>query len=162
MNLREDKHWSYGAFSILWDTKAQRPFFIYAPIQADKTKDAMVEIRNELDGVISTKPITDAEFEKDKENQILSLPGSWETMGAVSGSLTDLVTYNLPDDYYSKYAGLVESQTLSEVQDAAKKLVKPNQLVWVVVGDRAKIEDSIKSLGYDQVKYLDGDGNVIK
>jgi zinc protease len=162
MNLREDKHWSYGAFSILWDTKAQRPFFIYAPIQADKTKDAMVEIKNELDGVISTKPITDAEFEKDKENQILSLPGSWETMGAVSGSLTDLVTYNLPDDYYSKYAGLVESQTLNEVQDAAKKLVKPNQLVWVVVGDRAKIEDSIKSLGYDQVKYLDGDGNVIK
>ena len=162
MNLREDKHWSYGAFSILWDTKAQRPFFIYAPIQADKTKEAMIEIKNELDGVISTKPITKEEFEKDKENQTLSLPGSWETMGAVSGSLTDLVTYNLPDDYYSKYAGLVESQTLSEVQDAAKKLVKPNQLVWVVVGDRAKIEDSIKSLGYDEVKYIDGDGNVIQ
>jgi zinc protease len=162
MNLREDKHWSYGAFSILWDTKAQRPFFIYAPIQADKTKEAMIEIKNELDGVISTKPITKEEFEKDKENQTLSLPGSWETMGAVSGSLTDLVTYNLPDDYYAKYAGLVESQTLSEVQDAAKKLVKPNQLVWVVVGDRAKIEDSIKSLGYDEVKYIDGDGNVIQ
>ncbi len=162
MNLREDKHWSYGSFSILWDTKAQRPFFIYAPIQSDKTKESMVEIKDELEGIITTKPITKEEFEKDKENQSLSLPGSWETINAVSGSITDIVTYNLPDDYYSKYTSLVESQTLNEVQKAAQKLVKPNQLVWVVVGDRAKIEDGIKSLGYDEVKYLDSDGNVIQ
>jgi zinc protease len=162
MNLREDKHWSYGSFSILWDTKAQRPFFIYAPIQSDKTKESMVEIKDELEGIITTKPITKEEFEKDNENQSLSLPGSWETINAVSGSITDIVTYNLPDDYYSKYASLVESQTLNEVEKAAQKLVKPNQLVWVVVGDRAKIEDGIKSLGYDEVKYIDGDGNVIQ
>lgn len=162
MNLREDKHWSYGSFSILWDTKAQRPFFIYAPVQTDKTKESMVEIQKELAGVVNEKPITKEEFEKDKENQTLGLPGSWETMDAVSGSITDIVTYNLPDDYYSKYASLVESQTIDEVQKAADKLVKPNQLVWVVVGDRAKIEESIKSLGYGDVKYLDGDGNVIQ
>ena len=111
---------------------------------------------------MNEKPITKEEFEKDKENQTLSLPGSWETMDAVSGSITDIVTYNLPDDYYSKYASLVEAQTIDEVQKAANKLVKPNQLVWVVVGDRAKIEESIKSLGYGDVKYLDGDGNVIQ
>ena len=162
MNLREDKHWSYGSFSILWDTKAQRPFFIYAPVQTDKTKESMIEIQKELAGVVNEKPITKEEFEKDKENQTLSLPGSWETMDAVSGSITDIVTYNLPDDYYSKYASLVEAQTIDEVQKAANKLVKPNQLVWVVVGDRAKIEESIKSLGYGDVKYLDGDGNVIQ
>jgi len=161
MNLREDKHWSYGSFSILWDTKAQRPFFIYAPIQSDKTIESMVEIKNELDGIITTKPITKEEFEKDKENQTLSLPGSWETINAVSGSITDIVTYNLPDDHYSKYASLVESQTLNEVEMATQKLVKPNQLVWVVVGDRTKIEESIKSLGYGDVRYLDGDGNII-
>ena len=162
MNLREDKHWSYGAWAILWDTKAQRPFFVYAPIQTDKTKESMIEIQKELDGIIGDKPITKEEFEKDKENQTLSLPGQWETIAAVSGSVTDIVTYNLPDDYYSKYSSLVESQTLIEVQDAAKKIVHPNQLIWVVVGDRAKIEDSVKSLGYGEVKYLDGDGNVIQ
>ncbi len=162
MNLREDKHWSYGSASILWDTKAQRPFFIYAPVQTDKTKESMIEIQKELAGIINEKPITKEEFEKDKENQTLSLPGSWETMDAVSSSITDIVTYNLPDDYYSKYASLVESQTIDEVQKAAGKIVKPNQLVWVVVGDRSKIEDGIKSLGYGEVKYLDGDGNVIQ
>lgn len=162
MNLREDKHWSYGSFSILWDTKAQRPFFVYAPVQTDKTKESMTEIQKELTGIINEKPITKEEFEKDKENQTLSLPGSWETMDAVSGSITDIVTYNLPDDYYSKYASLVEAQTIDEVQKAAGKIVKPNQLVWVVVGDRTKIEDSIKSLGFGNVKYIDGDGNVIQ
>jgi len=138
MNLREDKHWSYGSFSILWDTKAQRPFFIYAPVQTDKTKESMIEIQKELAGVVNEKPITKEEFEKDKENQTLSLPGSWETMDAVSGSITDIVTYNLPDDYYSKYASLVEAQTIDEVQKAAGKIVKPNQMVWVVVGDKSK------------------------
>ncbi len=162
MNLREDKHWSYGSFSILWDTKAQRPFFVYAPVQTDKTKESMMEINNEFRGVISDKPITNEEFEKDKTNQTLSLPGSWETMNAVSSSISDIVSYNLPDDYYSKYASMVESQTLDEVQKAADELVKPDNLVWVVVGDKAKIEDAVKSLGYGEVKYLDGDGNVIQ
>lgn len=162
MNLRENKHWSYGSFSILWDTKAQRPFFVYAPVQTDKTKESMVEIHKELSGVINEKPITKEEFEKDKENQTLSLPGSWETMDAVSGSISDIVSYNLPDDYFSKYASMVESQTLDEVQKAAEKLVRPDNMVWVVVGDRAKIEDSVKSLGFGEVKYLDGDGNVIQ
>jgi len=50
---------------------------------------------------------------------------------------------------------------LNEVEMATQKLVKPNQLVWVVVGDRTKIEESIKSLGYGDVRYLDGDGNII-
>ena len=162
MNLREDKHWSYGSFSILLDAKGQRPFIVYAPVQTDKTKESMVEIQNEMNGFIGAKPITKEEFEKDKENQILSLPGSWETMDAVGGSLTDIVTYNLPDDYYSKYASLVESQTMDQVQDAADKTLKPNQLVWVVVGDRAKIDESVKSLGFGEVKYLDGDGNIIQ
>jgi zinc protease len=162
MNLREDKHWSYGSFSILWATKGQRPFFVYAPVQTDKTMEAMTEIKNEMDGIIYDKPVTTEEFEKDKNNQILGLPGSWETIDAVGGSLTEIVSYNLPDDYFKKYASLVEALSIDQVQNSAGKMLKPNQLVWVVVGDRAKIEESIKSLGYGEVKYLDGDGNVIQ
>jgi zinc protease len=162
MNLRESKHWSYGSFSILWAAKGQRPFFVYAPVQTDKTMEAMTEIKNEMDGIISDKPVTEEEFEKDKNNQILGLPGSWETIDAVGGSLTDIVTYNLPDNYFKKYASLVEALAIDQVQKSADKLLKPNQMVWVVVGDRAKIEESVKSLGYGDVKYLDGDGNVIQ
>jgi len=162
MNLREDKHWSYGSFSVLWDTKGQRPFFVYAPVQTDKTKEAMIEIQNEINGVIKDKPITSEEFEKDKENQTLSLPGSWETISSVGYSLSDIVSYNLPDDYFSNYASMVKALTLDEVRSAANKLLEPSQLVWVVVGDKSKIEESIKSLGYGDVHYLDGDGNIIQ
>lgn len=162
MNLREDKHWSYGSFSILWAAKGQRPYFVYAPVQTDKTMDAMVEIKNEMNGILANNPVTAEEFEKDKNNQILGLPGSWETIAAVGGSLSEIVTYDLPDDYFKKYSSLVEALTIDQVQNSADKLLKPNQLVWVVVGDRAKIEESIKSLGYGEVKYLDGDGNVIQ
>ena len=38
MNLREDKHWSYGASSFFWDARGQRPFVVFAPVQTDETK----------------------------------------------------------------------------------------------------------------------------
>ncbi|QQS36437.1 MAG: insulinase family protein [Ignavibacteriales bacterium] len=162
MNLREDKHWSYGSFSILWGAKGQRPYFVYAPVQTDKTKEAMTEVLNELNDIKSTKPITDEEFMKDKNSRTLSLPGTWETAGSVSGSLTEIITYNLPDDYFTKYEGMVRSLTKDEVSRCADKLIHTDNLIWVVVGDKSKIEAGIKELGLGEVKYLDADGNVIK
>src|SRR5690606_37333793 len=44
MNLREDKHWAYGAFSILQNALGQRPFLLYAPVQTDKTAPAIAEL----------------------------------------------------------------------------------------------------------------------
>ena len=55
MNLREDKHWSYGAYTVLMDARGERPFFAYAPVQTDKTAEALQELRSEL------KAITGAE-----------------------------------------------------------------------------------------------------
>ncbi len=162
MNLREDKHWSYGASTFIMGTKTQRPFIVYAPVQTDKTKESMSEIKKELTNVLGEKPISMEEFEKDKKNQILSLPGSWETMGSVSGSLSEIVVYNLPDDYFAKYSSNVASLNLNEVKDSAGKFVKPANLIWVVVGDRSKIEEGVKSLGFGEIKYIDGDGNIIQ
>lgn len=162
MNLREDKHWSYGASTFIMGTKAQRPFIVYAPVQTDKTKESMFEIKKELTNVLGEKPISMEEFEKDKQNQILSLPGGWETMGSVGGSLSEIVVYNLPDDYFSKYSSKVASLNLNEVKDSTGKIVKPENLIWVVVGDKSKIEEGVKSLGFGEIKYIDGDGNIIQ
>jgi len=162
MNLREDKHWSYGASTFIMGTTAQRPFIVYAPVQTDKTKESMFEIKKELTNILGEKPISMEEFEKDKQNQILSLPGSWETMGSISGSLSEIVVYNLPDDYFAKYSSNVSSLNLDEVKDSAVKFVKPANLIWVVVGDKSKIEEGVKSLGFGEIKYIDGDGNVIE
>jgi len=62
MNLREDKHWSYGASTFIMGTTAQRPFIVYAPVQTDKTKESMFEIKKELTNVLGEKPISMEEF----------------------------------------------------------------------------------------------------
>ena len=72
MNLREDKHWSYGARSMLLDAKGQRMFFAYAPVQSDKTKESIVEIDKELRGILGDRPPTPEELDKAQKNQTLA------------------------------------------------------------------------------------------
>ncbi|RJP72976.1 MAG: insulinase family protein [Ignavibacteriales bacterium] len=160
MNLRENKHWSYGSRSMISGTKAQRPFMVYALIQSDKTKESMQEIYKELTGIIGNNPPTEDELNKVKLNQTLRLPGSWETMGAIGGSLSQLIMYNLPDNYFDKYVDKVKNLSLDDLSKAAKKILHPDNLIWVVVGDKTKIEGPIKELGYE-LKYIDTDGNLI-
>jgi zinc protease len=162
MNLREDKHWSYGAGSFLWDARGQRPYIFYGPVQTDKTKESMQEIAKELREVVSTRPVTEEEFTKMKNNQVLELPGTWETLGAVGGSIANLVRFGYPDDYYQTYAGKVKALQLAQVSGAAKKIVHPDNLVWVVVGDRAKIEAGVRELNFGEVKLIDAEGNLVE
>lgn len=161
MNLREDKHWSYGSGCFIINTKHQRPYLFYGLVQSDKTKESLMEMLKEAREVISTRPITADELEKVKLNQMLSLPGSWETIAAVSGSLSEMVMYDLSDDYFAKYSSLVKNLSLDEVNKTAKQYVNPEKFVWVVVCDRAKTEAGLKEIGYD-IKYLDTDGNEVK
>jgi zinc protease len=162
LNIREDKHWSYGAQSALVGAKGQRPFIMLAPVQSDKTKETVIELRNELEGVLGKKPITNDEFSNAKNNKILGLPGRWETMNAVGNSLVEMVRYGLPDDYFQNYSGLVQKLTIEDLAKAAKKTVHPESVVWVVVGDRAKIEPQLRELGLGEIHLIDGDGNIIQ
>ncbi|MGZ5467827.1 MAG: M16 family metallopeptidase [Candidatus Aminicenantales bacterium] len=162
MNIRENKHWSYGAQSVLVGAKGQRPFIVLAPVQSDKTKETIVEIAAELDGIIGKKPITQDEFQNAKASKVLGLPGQWETMAAVQASLGDIVRYGLPDDYFQKYSGRVQKLSLDDLAKAAKKVVHPEAVIWIVVGDRAQIEPKIRELGFSEVTVIDVDGNIVK
>jgi zinc protease len=162
MNLREDKHWSYGASSFLMGARGQRPFIVYASVQTDKTKESMVEIKKELEQIKTTKPPTEEELNKNKQNEILALPGSWETMRSVLNSIVTIVKYNLPDDYYQKYPQKLQQLNLDDVKRATNKVIQPDKLVWVVVGDRSKIEKGIRELNYGEIYFVDSDGNPIQ
>jgi zinc protease len=153
-NLRENKHWAYGAQTLLLDARGQRPFLVYAPVQTDKTKDSLAELNKELRGIRSDRPATDAELARVKTSETLRLPGSRETMGEVAASIEDLVEYNLPDNYYDTYASKVRELSLGDVAKAADAVVQPDHMVWVVVGDRSKIEAGIRSLGLGDVQVL--------
>ncbi len=161
MNLREDKHWAYGAFTFMFDARGQRPFIAYAPVQTDKTKESMVEIEKELKEIIGTRPPTMEEFTKNQQSQILELPGKWETVGAVGSSISDIVQYGYPDNYYDTFATKIRDLNLNQISAAAKKVVHPEGLVWVIVGDRSKVESGIKELGFGEIHMLDADGKII-
>lgn len=162
MNLREDKHWSYGASSFLMGALGQRPFIVYANVQLDKTKESMVEIKRELEEYLTTRPATIEELEKNKQNEVLSLPGTWETMRSVLGSLVTMVKYKLPDDYYYSYSEKIKNLKLEDIHRAIRKVINPNGLVWVIVGDREKIEKGIRELNYGEIHFIDSDGNLLK
>jgi zinc protease len=154
MDLREDKHWTYGALTMLANARGQRLFLAWAPVQTDKTKDSMAEIDKDLRGILADHPATGAELARVKASETLSLPGSRETIDRVMSSIGDLVEYGLPEDYYQTYAGKVRALTLADIQTSAREVVHPDRLIWVVVGDRAKIEAGIRELGLGEVRLL--------
>jgi predicted Zn-dependent peptidase len=162
MNLREDKHWSYGAGSILWDAKGQRPFLAYAPVQTDKTKESAAEIIKEFKAFVSDKPVTQEEFERNKNNTVLQLPGRWETNSSVNGSIQEMIKFGLPPDYYKTYDKNVRSLSLQDVQKVSKQIVTPDKLTWFVVGDKEKIMSGLKELGFTEIIEIDADGNPIR
>ncbi len=161
MNLREGKHWAYGAYSFLLSARGQRPFIAYAPVQTDKTGASMAELQKELTGVTSNRPLTAEELARAKSLRTLTLPGDWETNDAVAGAMASQVVYRLPADYWDSYASKVQGLSLDEVNKAAGEVVHPSQLVWVVVGDRAKIEAEVKALNLGPIHYMDADGNPV-
>ena len=161
MNLREDKHWAYGARSMMFDARGQRIYLTYAPVQTDKTKESMAEVDKELREILQERPATADELDKSKRNQTLRLPGRFETKGALRDAISEIVQFGLPEDYYETYAGKVQALELSDISAAAERIVKPDRLVWIIVGDLAKVEAGIRELGFEEIHHMDPDGNVL-
>jgi zinc protease len=160
LNLREDKHWSYGARTGLVNARGQRFFYAMTGVQSDKTKESIEEIMMELQDYIGDSPITDEELSKSISNNTLSLPGRWETAGSVLGSLSQIVQYGLDDDYFNTFADDIRSLKTDEVARVGKQLIHPNSLVWVVVGDRKMIEPGLNELGFGKVQVINSEGEI--
>jgi zinc protease len=160
-NLREDKHWSYGTTTFLMAARAQRPWMTIAPVQTDKTKESLAEVNKEFRAILADRPLTPEELANVQNNETLSLPGSRETQDAVGDSINDLVHFGWPDDYYDTMVSKIRALKPADTAAAAKEIVHPDNLIWVIVGDRAKIEAGIKELGLGEIRLLDADGKPI-
>jgi zinc protease len=154
MNLREDKSWSYGVRTRLGDAKGQRAMLVTAPVQTDKTSESMAEIVTEYADYLSTKPITQDELAKGKASKTLRLPGQFETLGALKGGVSGIVTYDRDLDYLNQLPALLDEPSLTQVQAKAQKYIKPNQWTWLIVGDLSKIEEPIRALDLGEVKVI--------
>jgi predicted Zn-dependent peptidase len=161
MNLREDKHWAYGAYSFTSGALGQRPWMAYAPVQIDKTGESLKEMRTEIDAYAGgSQPATQAELDKVRAADIRGLPGAYETARAVMSTIGGIVRYDRPDDYVFKRKAEVESLTTAQLAEAAKT-IDPKAVTWVVVGDLKQIEQPVRALGIGEVSIVDADGKPV-
>jgi zinc protease len=160
-NLRLDKHWSYGTSGSISGARGQRTFVVLAPVQTDKTKESMAEVLREIKDIAGDRPIKGDEFASIMRNMTSRLPGRFETLSSLENAAVSLVNFGLPDDYWSNYAGRMRGLTESQLDGAARKFIRPNEVIWIVVGDLAKVEKGIRDLGYGEIVHLNADGEVI-
>ncbi len=162
MNLREDKHWAYGAYSGASAALGQRPLTASAGVQSDKTIESIKELQREFAEFASTRPATSEEIAKVKIGDVRSLPGSFETAASVLGAITDMVVFDRPDNYVATLKASIEAQSEADIRAAGSTYFKPEALTWVIVGDLGKIEAGIRALNLGEVKVLDADGKILR
>jgi predicted Zn-dependent peptidase len=161
MNLREDKGWAYGSYSFVQSAKGQRPWMAFAAVQIDKTAESIAELQREITAYADgTEPATAEEVAKIQATEIRSLPGSFETNGAVMGAIGGIVRFQRPDDYVVQRGARIQAMTPVEVNAAAAKL-QPPALTWVVVGDLSKIQAGVEALKLGEVQVVDADGQPV-
>jgi predicted Zn-dependent peptidase len=162
MNLREDKHWSYGAQSSLANARGQRPWLLSAPVQTDKTVESIREIQREVTEFVGARPATGEEIATIRNRDVRALSGRYETNASVAGAIAEMITFGWPDDYVRTLKDRIEAQADDGVRAAAVEALAPARLTWVVIGDLAKIEQPVRDLKLGAVTVLDADGDTIR
>jgi zinc protease len=160
LNLREDKHWSYGAFAFDQTREGPSLFTVLAPVQTDKTRESIAEVRRELNDIIASRPLDSRELELAQQNMTLRLTGQWETDQGVAGSLAEIVGGKLPLDYFDTYPQRVNALTAADLKRVAVEVIKPAHFIWTVVGDQSKISSQLEALGL-KIKLIDADGIAV-
>jgi zinc protease len=130
-------------------------------VQTDKTSQSVAEMMKEAKGVVGDHPLTAQEIDKIKVGDIRSMPGGYQTTSAVMGALQGIAQYNRPDDYVQTTKARIDAQTDASIEAAAKEIIHPDQLTWVIVGDLKKIEAPIRALKLGRVQVLDADGKAV-
>jgi predicted Zn-dependent peptidase len=91
--------------------------------------------------------VTAAELQRLIYGNTRQLAGQFETSGAVLGALRSNALYRRPDDYWEKIAERYRGMTSQALDQRARGLIDPAKIVWVVVGDAAKVRPQLEKLG---------------
>lgn len=161
MNLREDKHWAYGAYSFTTDARGQRMWLVYAPVQSDKTKESLAELEREFSEYLSDKPGTLDELNTFVASNVNSLPGRFETSASVLGSLLSNNRFGRSNDYVPSLKAQYNGMNIKDVMAQAHANMHPESLTWLIVGDREQIEAGIRDLGLGEIEVWNKDGEKI-
>ncbi|KPF86611.1 peptidase M16 [Novosphingobium sp. AAP93] len=146
-NLRETKGWSYGVDSAISDRADRLIFRIIAPVQTDQTGPSIRELQGEMTRYLGAKGTTPEETALATQGSARELPGAFETSGAVLEGVAKIETYKRPDNYYATLPARYRAMTPADLDAAARKIIDPSRIVWVVVGDAAKVRPQLDGLG---------------
>jgi zinc protease len=145
-DLREVKGWSYGVWGSLMQRERQVPYQIQAPVQADRTGDAIAALLEQYNGFLSTDGVTDEELRRTVNGNTRALPGRFETSAAVLNAMRYNVLYGRPDDYWETAASRYLAMTAADLDAAARAVIDPSRFVWVVVGDAGVVRPQLEAL----------------
>ena len=160
LNLREDKGYSYGAFSFIGQNRGVGPLMAGAAVRGDVTGPSIEEVLKEVTK-IRDGGVTAEELRMAKDSIVRSLPANFETTGSTAGTMASIYLFDLPLDYYQTLPARIEAITTNEVLDVAKKHLVPERMVVVAVGDRSKIESQISKLNLGTIAFRDADGKEV-
>jgi zinc protease len=146
MNLREDKGYTYGARTAFDYRRSAGPFMATAGVQTAVTKESVYEFLKELRGIRGERPVTPEELDFSKQAITRGFPRTFETPEQIANRLTDVVVYNLPDDYFNNYLARVRAVTVDDINRVANRYLDPSRMAILVVGDRKLIEPGLRSL----------------
>lgn len=160
LNLREDKGWTYGARSGFSANEYGGDFEFSAGIRADATDSALVEVMKEMNNY-RTNGITEAELKFMKNSLGQRDARSYETGFQKAGFIRRILDYNLPANFVDQQNKILAKLTKAEVDAVAKKMLNPEKMNILLVGDKTKILEGVKKLGYDIIE-LDVDGKPVE
>ncbi|HEV2672401.1 MAG TPA: pitrilysin family protein [Gemmatimonadales bacterium] len=151
-NLREEKQYTYGAFSSFQYDKLPGPFLASASVQTAVTDKALTEFMKELTRIRSGLSVD--ELTRARNYVALRYPGRFQSIATIARQLGDLVIYDLPLDYYNNYVQHIQAVSAADVRRVANQYIDPNRMVVVLVGDRSKIEAGVRALKLGPMRTL--------
>ena len=147
LDLREQKQWAFWAIGYVEGGRAGQMLLIRTQVQSQQTAESIAAIKGHLEGVKGSTPISPDELQLAKDMLTLSLPLEWETDEGIANAIATSVRRGLPDGAIEKYVTDVRAVTKEQVEQAARQILRPDAMVWLVIGDRSKVEPELKKAG---------------
>ncbi|MEE9272387.1 MAG: pitrilysin family protein [Robiginitomaculum sp.] len=155
MKLREEKGWSYGASTSL-DTKKEAVVWeLSAPVQTDKTKEALIEIRKIFKDYLGSQPASAVEIQTALDGLVNSVPGTLERSSSILGIMGQNQSNGKPLSYFSKLQDDYGQIEANNVRNIAKETIILDNLTWFIAGDLEKIKVGIEELYMGEIIYIE-------
>lgn len=155
-NLREDKAYTYGAYSSFGTSLYATVIEASAEVRNAVTDSAVEQFLYEINR-IRTEAVSIDELRAAKNNLAGGFGRSLERPETVASMAVNTLRYNLPADYYNGYLTRLESVTIQDVQRVAQKYWKADKLLISIVGKAADIAKPLARLGYP-ISYVTFEG----